>query len=85
MQPSLAYFEPKFGGQTGKIMLFDGQHKAAAQLYNLSDDILCRVFVPANNGADRSVDSFVEELVGPTFVRIRSWPNSTSRSSLKTR
>lgn len=67
MQPSLAFFELKSGGQTGKIMLFDGQHKAAAQLYNNSADILCRVFVPEQNGSPKVVSEFVEELRRTNF------------------
>ncbi len=67
MQPSLAYFEPKSLGQTGRIMLFDGQHKAAAQLYNLSDDVLCRLFVPEHDGDISRLDEFVEELRRTNF------------------
>lgn len=67
MQPSLAYFEPKSLGQTGRIMLFDGQHKAAAQLYNRSEDVLCRLFVPEPNGDAKNLDAFVEELRRTNF------------------
>lgn len=45
LQPSLAYVQ--FGEPNGqsKIMLFDGQHKAAAQLYVGKDRLFCRVFI----------------------------------------
>lgn len=67
MQPSLAYFEPKSLGTTGKIMLFDGQHKAAAQLYNLSGEILCRLFLPEHGDQPKRLDEFVEELRRTNF------------------
>jgi hypothetical protein len=67
MQPSLAYFEPKSLGQTGKIMLFDGQHKAAAQLYNLSGEVLCRLFLPEQVDQPKKLDDFVEELRRTNF------------------
>ena len=67
MQPSLAYFEPKSLGNTGRIMLFDGQHKAAAQLYNLSGEILCRLFIPEHEGQPKKLEEFVEELRRTNF------------------
>jgi len=67
MQPSLGYFEPKSLGHTGKVMLFDGQHKAAAQLYNLSGEILCRVFIPEHGGDAKRLSDFVEELRRTNF------------------
>lgn len=67
MQPSLAYFEPVSLGSTGRIMLFDGQHKAAAQLYNLSTEILCRVFVPDAGGGAERLHDFIEELRRTNF------------------
>jgi len=85
MQPSLAYFEPKSLGHTGKIMLFDGQHKAAAQLYNLSGEVLCRLFLPEHDGEPERLHEFVEEFDARTFAPIRSSPSSTSRSLRRTR
>jgi len=68
MQPSLAYFAPASpGGPTGKVMLFDGQHKAAAQLYNLSGEILCRLFVAESSGDPKRFEEFVEELRRTNF------------------
>ena len=67
MQPSLAYFEPSALGTTGRIMLFDGQHKAAAQLYNKNDAVLCRVFVPEFDGDSRKLDASIEELRRTNF------------------
>jgi hypothetical protein len=67
MQPSLAYFEPKSLGNTGRIMLFDGQHKAAAQLYNLSGEILCRLFIPQHVDQLKKLEEFVEELRRTNF------------------
>ncbi len=67
MQPSLAYFEPKSSGRTGKIMLFDGQHKAAAQLYNLNRGILCRLFLPESHDQPEQMNEFVEELRRTNF------------------
>lgn len=48
LQPSLATLEVTVLHGTGKILLFDGQHKAAAQLYLNSPGLLCRVFVNAD-------------------------------------
>jgi hypothetical protein len=45
LQPSLAHLEVADSAQPSKIMLFDGQHKAAAQLFNNRDGLLTRVFV----------------------------------------
>ncbi len=67
MQPSLAYFEPTSLGQIGKIMLFDGQHKAAAQLYNQSQAVLCRLFLPDHGGDSKRLKEFVEELRKTNF------------------
>lgn len=67
MQPSLAYFEPKSSGNTGKIMLFDGQHKAAAQLYNLSGEVLCRLFISEHADDPQKFDEFIEELRRTNF------------------
>ncbi len=43
LQPSLAYIINEQG--KGKIKLFDGQHKAAAQLINGADKLFVRVFI----------------------------------------
>ena len=67
MQPSLAYFEPKSLGHTGKIMLFDGQHKAAAQLYNCSGEVLCRLFIPEHGDEPKRLEEFIEELRRTNF------------------
>jgi hypothetical protein len=68
MQPSLAYFEPaSAGARTGRIMLFDGQHKAAAQLYNDNDALLCRLFVPTEGTEPKQFGQFVEELRRTNF------------------
>ena len=67
MQPSLAYFEPKSSGNIGKIMLFDGQHKAAAQLYNLSGEVLCRLFLAEHADDAQKFDEFIEELRRTNF------------------
>ena len=44
LQPSLAILSLD-ENNTGKIKLFDGQHKAAAQLVNGSDNLFIRVFI----------------------------------------
>lgn len=44
LQPSLAYLSLD-SEKKGKIKLFDGQHKAAAQLINGSDKLFVRVFI----------------------------------------
>lgn len=44
LQPSLAYITLNKDNK-GKIRLFDGQHKAAAQLINGADKLLVRIFV----------------------------------------
>jgi len=68
MQPSLAYFEPSSPGKsTGRIMLFDGQHKAAAQLYNRANGLLCRVFLANSMENDERLKQFVEELRRTNF------------------
>jgi hypothetical protein len=68
MQPSLAYFEPtQPGGSVGRLMLFDGQHKAAAQLYNGTDGLLCRVFLPRPNWTADIFCAFVDELRRTNF------------------
>jgi hypothetical protein len=48
-------------------MLFDGQHKAAAQLYNLSGEVLCRLFVPEHGDQPKRLDEFIEELRRTNF------------------
>jgi hypothetical protein len=45
LQPSIAHMEITSPSQPSKIMLFDGQHKAAAQLFNNKERLLTRVFV----------------------------------------
>lgn len=45
--PSLAILETDVDGR-GKIQVFDGQHKAAAQLYNRSQNLFLRVFINAD-------------------------------------
>jgi hypothetical protein len=68
MQPSLAYFEPtQAGSSVGRIMLFDGQHKAAAQLYNGADGLLCRVFLPHSSLNAEKFQEFVDELRRTNF------------------
>jgi hypothetical protein len=44
LQPSLAYIELN-NNECGKIKLFDGQHKAAAQLLNGADKLFVRTFI----------------------------------------
>lgn len=68
MQPSLAYFEAtQPGGTVGRLMLFDGQHKAAAQLYNGAEGLLCRVFLPRPNWTADMFSAFVDELRRTNF------------------
>lgn len=44
--PSLAHFSfAEDGSKPGKVMLFDGQHKAAAQLFLGNDELYLRVFI----------------------------------------
>jgi hypothetical protein len=45
LQPSIAHIEVAGHSQPSRIMLFDGQHKAAAQLFNNKERLLTRVFV----------------------------------------
>lgn len=45
LQPSLATVSVNEPQGTSKILLFDDQHKAAAQLYLNSPGLLCRVFI----------------------------------------
>jgi hypothetical protein len=45
LQPSLGHMEVSRPSQPSKIMLFDGQHKAAAQLFNHKGRLLVRVFL----------------------------------------
>jgi len=45
LQPCLAHIEMQKDGNLGKILLFDGQHKAAAQMYIGNKELLVRVFV----------------------------------------
>jgi 5-methylcytosine-specific restriction endonuclease McrA len=45
LQPSIAHMEIVAQSHPCKIMLFDGQHKAAAQLFNNKERLLTRVFV----------------------------------------
>lgn len=49
LQPSLAHLRPADDGMS-RIMLFDGQHKAAAQLFNNKERLFTRVFVNASIG-----------------------------------
>lgn len=48
LQPSLGHMEIAGLSQSTKIMLFDGQHKAAAQLFNNKSRLLARVFLNVN-------------------------------------
>lgn len=48
LQPSLAHIEINDNNKSPKIMLFDGQHKAAAQLFNGKEKLFTRVFVNTN-------------------------------------
>lgn len=48
LQPSLARFDFTDPEGVGRILLFDGQHKAAAHLYIGSDSIFTRVFINAD-------------------------------------
>lgn len=45
LQPSLAILSANLPVGRGRIELFDGQHKAAAQIYNGADALLVRVFL----------------------------------------
>lgn len=45
LQPSLARLDLTEPESTGQILIFDGQHKAAAQVYIGNDSIFTRVFV----------------------------------------
>lgn len=45
LQPSLASLTVADAGQPSRILVFDGQHKAAAQLYARRDRLFLRVFV----------------------------------------
>jgi len=45
LQPSLATLKADGDASTGTILVFDGQHKAAAQLYACKKRLLVRVFV----------------------------------------
>jgi hypothetical protein len=68
MQPSLAYFEPtQPGGGVGRLMLFDGQHKAAAQLYNGAEELLCRVFLPNPDWTADMFSTFLDMLRRTNF------------------
>jgi len=48
LQPSLATLTTNGSDNKGKILVFDGQHKAAAQLYARRDRLFVRVFVDYN-------------------------------------
>jgi hypothetical protein len=68
MQPSLAFFQPGASNEAeGRIMLFDGQHKAAAQLYNQCDGLLCRVFLAPCKAVGEEFAKFLDELRRTNF------------------
>jgi hypothetical protein len=48
LQPSLAHMEVNGSSAPSKVMLFDGQHKAAAQLFNNRKRLFTRVFLNTN-------------------------------------
>jgi len=50
-------------------MLFDGQHKAAAQLYNQCDGLLCRVFLAPWKAVGEEFAKFLDEL-GATDIPV---------------
>jgi hypothetical protein len=56
LQPSLATLDFEEPEGVGQIMVFDGQHKAAAQLYIGNDAILARVFVNADKNRLKQVN-----------------------------
>lgn len=56
LQPSLAMLSFKEPEGVGEILLFDGQHKAAAQLYIGNDSILTRVFINADKSQLKQVN-----------------------------
>lgn len=56
LQPSLATLSFDEPEGVGEILLFDGQHKAAAQLYVGNDAILTRVFVNADKNRLKQVN-----------------------------
>ena len=75
LQPSLATMTVKGNEGKARILVFDGQHKAAAQLYARRGRLLVRVFV----NSDR------EKLKETNTVHTRSSRKCTSPNSLMTR
>lgn len=56
LQPSLAMLDFEEPEGVGEILLFDGQHKAAAQLYIGNDFILTRVFINTDRNRLKQVN-----------------------------
>lgn len=56
LQPSLATLDFTEPEGKGKIMLFDGQHKAAAQLYIGRPNLFVRVFINADKGKLKEIN-----------------------------
>jgi hypothetical protein len=73
LQPSLAILQFEEPEGKGKILLFDGQHKAAAQLYLRNSKLFTRVFVNADKDkikqANFRAHTVVAQIHFPDFIQ----------------
>lgn len=73
LQPSLAILLFNESEGKGKISLFDGQHKAAAQLYLGNDELLTRVFINPDKDKIKETNfrahTIVAQIHFPEFIK----------------